>query len=114
MAEPTVIKTYDIGDAVRLYSYDPDADPLEVTGFRDEAGLAIDPTMTTFRLLLPDGTVVTKSTPDAAVVRDGTGRYHWDYQPTVQAGSHKYRAIGTGAVVAAGSWEFYVRPDPTA
>lgn len=83
----------DVGDLYRL-SYDH-----YVNGVLATAGAA------TWTLTLPDATtsVITATTT-------GTGLYRNDY-PTVQAGLHRWRWVGTGANPGAQSGSFYVSPE---
>ncbi len=89
---------YDIGDSVRM----------KATFKSLDTGLVADPTVITFKLKVPDGTVSTKVYGvDGEIVKDSTGVYHWDFT-TLAKGKHHWRVTGTGAVIAAGEGLFTV------
>lgn len=94
---------YDIDDTVQIRTYSAAGE-----GFTDEAGALTDPTTVTLRIREPDGTLTSVTYAGAQVVKDSTGRYHYNFRPD-QAGVHHYRWIGTGAVTAAFEGAFHVR-----
>ena len=63
----------------------------------------VDPTTVTCTVKQPDGTL---STP--AVVKDGVGLYHADFNPT-QSGAHMYQFVGSGLVETNGERTFTVK-----
>ena len=95
---------HDIGDLRRL-----------TVTFTNLAGTAADPTTVTFRLVRPDGTVVTYSTADspATITKSSTGVCYTDYAIAV-SGRHVYLWSGTGAIVTAEQGEFYARRNEAA
>jgi hypothetical protein len=64
------------------------------TTFTDATNAPVDPTAVTVAITLPDGT-----TGGGSATRDSTGKYHYDYTPTL-SGIHQFYFAGTGAVVA--------------
>lgn len=88
--------TYDKGDVAVLSG-----------AFDDASGTATDPTTIVLKYINPAGTVTTLTYP-TGIVKDATGRYHYDL--TLNAsGTWAYRWEGTGAVVAAGEKKLVVR-----
>lgn len=86
------IDAYDIGDTVRL-----------TATFTNESAANADPTTVTVSIRAPDGTV---TTPTAT--QSSTGVYYCDLAVTM-AGVWRYRFAGTGALVAAGEGQLFVR-----
>lgn len=100
---------YPLGQAVRLSAY-----------FENASGVAADPTTVTFSF----GLVVANPPPDPTatvavfgidvnVIKDSTGRYHYDFVPAAP-GVYKTRVVGTGTVAAAATGAFRVIPSPLA
>lgn len=88
--------------------------------FANSAGVATNPTTTTFEI----GRIVVNPPPDptktsavfgvdGAVTNPTTGRFEYAYLPAA-AGNYIGRAVGTGAVEAAMVFTFTVRPNPLA
>lgn len=77
-------------------------------------GVATDPTTVTFKVLNPDGTVLTKAYPaDTEVVHEATGRFHLDV-PTPEVGTYPYRVESTGTPKGAAESSFSVLVSPFA
>lgn len=92
------VAKYDVGDRVRVH-----------VEFRNDEGVAADPTGVTIRQKAPDGTVTSYIAGEAEeVVHLGTGSYYLDIDVDA-AGQWYYRAEGTGAVTAAAEGEFVAR-----
>ena len=90
--------SYDGGDLVRVS-----------LAFTDENGTDADPTTVRGRFRDPDGAITTYLYgTDAELVKDATGRYHFDVSPAT-SGEWRYRGEGTGAVQAAAEGRFSVR-----
>lgn len=91
---------YEVGDLVRI-----------TANFTNEAGAAADPTTVTLlvKLRYVIGSTATTYTYPANIIKDSTGNYHLDFQPTTE-GIWDYRWVGTGSVTAAGENAFNV-PD---
>lgn len=85
--------TYDIGDA-----------PTVTATFSDEDGVLTNPTTVTAKLLAPDGTQT-----DLTPANTGTGIYRAAVPTLTQAGTHRVKFFGTGALVAAEEVAFVVR-----
>jgi hypothetical protein len=84
--------SYDIGDRV-----------VVSVVFYSDATLttAADPTAVTLEYMAPNGTITTLTYGvDGALVKDSTGNYHVNLDPT-QSGVWKYKWQGTGAIVSA-------------
>ena len=93
------MKTYDVGDAIRLSAV-----------FYDEDGAAVDPTTVTLKVkdLVPATTSYVYLT-DAEVIKDRVGHYHADLVITGAGdGYWHFRWEGTGAAVAAVEEKFKV------
>ena len=75
--------------------------------FRNIAGALADPTTVKIRVTTPSGVTTEYDLPP--VVKDSTGKYHYDATIT-EAGKWLYRGIGTGAVEASGNHIFFVEP----
>lgn len=100
---------YEFGQAVRLEG-----------AFENAAGVAADPTTVTFtygvRLVNPPPDPTASDhvyLSDLAVIRDSTGRYHYDFVPSL-AGNYIARVTGTGTVAAVAVSTFRVKPSPFA
>jgi hypothetical protein len=91
--------THDVGDLRHL-----------AVLFTDINGTAADPTTITFRLVRPDGTVVSYAFVDvpATIFKTGTGAYYVEYAIAVP-GRHVYRWTGAGTIETAEQGEFYAR-----
>jgi len=90
---------YTMGDVVRM----------TLTVKSDLAAL-IDPSALTFRLIAPDGPLVTYVyLTNPQLVRDGLGTFHVDYKPTL-AGVFLYRFESTGTGEGAAEGQFEVAP----
>lgn len=64
--------------------------------FTDPAtGAGVSPTSVSFTFARPDGTSSTYTTPNAAIVSDGNGRFHVDVDATL-AGTWSYRFTASG------------------
>ena len=72
-----------------------------------------DPTVVTFKMEKPDGSVQTYVYgTDAQLVKDATGYYHVDWLTALQ-GAHTYRFAGTGTVCpAAAEGQFRTQYSP--
>ena len=90
------IRTYDIGDVVRIYS-----------NFT-QAAVAIDPSTVTMKLVKPDATTQSYTYAGATVIKDSTGNYRVDVAPAFN-GTYKYRWSSTGTGAAAEEGQFQVR-----
>lgn len=72
------------------------------------AGVNTDPTVVTFKIRVPSGTVTTYVYGvDAQLVKSATGVYYVDYTTTA-AGDHAWRMAGTGAAIGAAEQLFTV------
>jgi len=88
---------YDIGDRIRC-----------TVVFQTLLSVDSDPTTITARLRKPDGTkTVYIYLTNAELVKDATGKYHFDVDITA-SGFWYYRFEGKGALVAAGEDSFQV------
>lgn len=85
--------SYNIGTAVMM------------TGTFSVSSTNTDPTEVTLEITHPGGTVDTYSTTD--LTNSGTGVYSKTITPD-EAGYWKYRFAGTGTVIAANSFKFYM------
>jgi hypothetical protein len=66
-------------------------------------GKLADPTTVTFKVEEPDGTLVTKTHPDAAIAHPQAGIFILTYDPPVSGdGTYAYRVEGTGNAQGAG------------
>jgi hypothetical protein len=93
------MKSYDVGDAIRLSAV-----------FYDEDGAPIDPTVITLKVkdLVPATLTYVYGT-DAEVIKDRVGHYHADLTITGSGdGYWWFRWTGTGAAVAAEEEKFHV------
>lgn len=87
--------SYDKGDLVRISA-----------AFKNSALALVDPSVVTFTVNQPDGTVYAKQYGvDTEIIKDSTGNYHIDYY-VIQSGIFSYRFSGAGAVTAAGAGMF--------
>lgn len=100
---------YELGQAVRL-----------TAAFENAAGVPADPTTITFsygvRLVNPPPDPTATNAvylTDLNVIRDSTGRYHYDFVPSLP-GNYVTRVVGTGAVAAVAVGSFRVLPSPFA
>lgn len=90
--------TYEIGDGVHL------------TAAFDVGGQPTDPTVLTFLMHEPDGTITVYTLgTNVQLVRDTAGRFHVDWVCRMR-GQHHYRYVGTGAAPAMKQGWFDVRP----
>lgn len=89
------MNVYDIGDVIRLSVI-----------FQNSNGVDTDPTVTKVDVKTPAGVVTTYEIP--AVVKDATGRFHYDLV-IAESGIYHYRWFGTGTVTAAGQSSFDIR-----
>lgn len=103
------MREYEFGQNVRLSA-----------SFADADGAATDPTTVTFQYGLrsvnppPDPTATSAVFGvDGAVVKDATGRFHFDFVPAT-AGIYTTRVVGTGTVAAAAVGAIRVKPSPFA
>lgn len=96
------MKTYNVGQMVRI------------TGtWKDNTGALIDPQTVAFSILLPDGSLVTKTyLTDNEVAKDSVGIYHMDYT-IVQDGRHWYSALSTGSGASFEETAFHVKKTKT-
>lgn len=92
------MNTYLIGQAVTVSAT-----------FKNDSGVATDPTTVTLKVRTPDGLTTSYTYAAAELARASAGAYSMAYA-TAQAGAHIYRFEGTGVVVAAGEGTFAVRP----
>ena len=92
-----VTSAFDIGDLKTL----------SVT-FTNIAGANTDPTSVTLTIKEPDGTITTKIVESGGVIKDSTGKYHFDFAIT-KAGRHIVNWLGAGTVAEATETEFYAR-----
>lgn len=91
--------TYDIGDVVRVTST-----------FGTTAGVAVNPTRVTYRILKPGGsrtTNYTTSTSDGTVQHQATGSYFMDILTTAEGG-YFVTVTTTGTSVRSGSNSYFV------
>lgn len=100
---------YELGQAVRLSAY-----------FENASGVAADPSTVTFSVGVrsvnppPDPTKTDAVFGvDAAVIKDATGRYHYDFTPSTP-GIYTTRVVGTGTVAAVAVGAIRVKPSPFA
>lgn len=94
------MNTYQVGSLVTL------------SAAFDVAGVATNPTATTFRIREPSGTVTTYLYgSDNELVRDSAGRFHVDWSAT-EAGEHRVHWQGTGAAQGAAFGAFMVEEAP--
>lgn len=72
-------------------------------------GKLADPTGPTFKVEEPSGTLVTKTYPDAAIVKPQVGVFVLTYDPPVSGdGTYAYRVEGTGAAKGAAEGAFRI------
>jgi hypothetical protein len=72
-------------------------------------GVNTDPTVVTFKVKVPSGTITTYVYgTDAQLVKSATGVYYVDYT-TVAEGIHAWRMQGTGAAIGAEEQQFTVK-----
>lgn len=77
--------------------------------FKNASGTLVDPSTVSFKLLKPDGTVVTKVyLTDVELVRDSLGTFHIDVS-VPDWGTWWYRWESTGQGQAAADGRLYVR-----
>lgn len=101
------MNSYPEGTLVRAATYT--GDPTTPTGgFRDQDGNLADPTTITLRYRPGALPITTITSPDARIVKDGTGLYHADLDTTGSPGPWRYEWSGTGAVQAAKVNDFTV------
>jgi hypothetical protein len=85
---------------------------VRVSGeFRNLASVLADPTVVTFQLELPDGTVleyVYGASPDGGLAKSATGQYYIDITAE-DHGMYRYRWHGAGLLMGAVDGRFYVR-----
>lgn len=93
-----MVAAYDLGDTRRLSA-----------NFK-VATVDTDPTMLTFKMREPDGTVTTYvEGTNSELVKVSTGNFRVDW-PIAKVGKHYYRWIGTGAAAEADTGEFEALP----
>ena len=68
-----------------------------------------DPTVVTFEIRPPDGTIQTFTSPNASLINDSAGKWHLDYDVTL-GGHCDWRWSGTGAAQAAIEGSVNVEP----
>lgn len=90
------IDAYDIGDLVELQCT-----------FRNDAGVATNPSTVSLRVKEPDGTTTTYA--QGTLTNGSAGVWTKNVTPD-QSGTWYYRFIGTGAVAQEEEGAFYVRP----
>lgn len=92
---------YDVGQTVRVRGT-----------WSNNAGVAVDPDsgfMTFSYRAGEDGAITTYTWPtDAAIVREGVGKFHIDIPTTVDAVDYYYRWASTGTIRAAKEGVFHV------
>ncbi len=100
---------YPFGQKVRL-----------AASFANTSDVAADPSTVTFQYGLtavnpPPSPTATSAVfgVDGAVVKDSTGRFHYDFLPA-ESGNYTARVVGTGNVAAAQVVQFRVKPSPFA
>lgn len=94
------VNSYQIGDKVTLRA-----------AFK-VAGVGVDPTNVQFKVIKPDGTVITYVYPtNPEVVKESAGNYYLLYVVD-RSGYWLYRIAGTGTNESAAWQQFYVQPDP--
>lgn len=92
-----VMAEYTIGNLIRVSA-----------AFTNSGGSAVDPGQVKAKLKSPLGVITTYTYgTDAALVKDSTGNYHLDVEPTVQ-GVWKYRWEGLTSNKGAGESSFTV------
>jgi hypothetical protein len=69
--------------------------------FRNAAGAEANPTTVTLRYRKPGAATVSVTTPDALIVNDAAGRYHFDLALSNDPGVWEYRWESTGDPTAA-------------
>lgn len=90
---------YDIGDLVRVSA-----------AFKNEAGVATDPTAVSVKIRKPSGAVTTLVYGvGVELVKDSTGNYHTDISIDAK-GIWIHKFIGTGAVQAVEESTFIAKP----
>ena len=93
------IKTYDIGDLIRLRG-----------SFANLDGDSVDPTNVAISYRRETGSITTKTYPDDdEIVRTEAGEFYMDIEVDDDGVWH-YRVAGTGAVISAAERQFNVRP----
>ena len=106
------VNVYDVGDVVRLTNIQGSSDEVPGAGFTNASDAAFDPTRVVVKVRKPDGSEQTyQYLIDASVVRDATGKYHYD-QPINRSREWTYRWVGydsSGNTVAAKENTFLVR-----
>jgi len=91
------MNAYDSGDVVRM-----------TVAFTNQSGTAVDPGAVAVKVKSPLGVKTTYNYPADGVIKDSTGNYHFDIEPTVQ-GVWTYRWEGTIANKGAEENSFQVR-----
>jgi len=89
------MKTYDVGDMVRL-----------TASFTNEQGEPADPDTVVLRIRKGDGSVL--DVDAESIAYDEPGEYHYDVEPD-RAGKWTYSFDGTGTIDQSATGEFYVR-----
>lgn len=99
---------HDLGDLVRVATYDPTTGE---GGFTDMlTGVVMDPDVVNLSIKKPDNTVATYVyNTDPEIEKNATGQYHMDVD-TDQAGQWRYRWWSTGDGQAAQEKVFVVQP----
>jgi len=96
-----VAEIYDIGDVARLSA-----------SFEDSTGALADPATISLLVTQPDGTATTYTYSGAQVIKDSTGRYHYDLSLVAGVGTWEYRWTTTGTPALVIEGYFTVRTDP--
>ena len=112
-----VIAAYDIGDKIRIGCHTgTNLDGTVRDPFRDELGVATDPTAVTLKLRkLPDSTALVYGWPapgaNGVLIKESTGRFYVDYIAVDgDDGRWGWKIFGTGVIVTADEGEFRVVP----
>ena len=94
------LDTYDEGQTIRVSGE-----------FRNLSSVLADPTIVTFQLENPDGTVleyIYQGSPDGGMVKSDTGQYYIDVTAE-DPGLYRYRWHGAGLIMGATDGRFFVR-----
>ncbi len=98
--------THDLGDLVRLSTFDADHPD---DGFMDEnLETLMDPDVVKLNIRSPAGTVTTLTYGTDAIIKDAAGQYHYDMSAD-ESGEWRYRWWSTGNGQAAEERRFMVR-----
>lgn len=94
------MSSFDIGNIIRLS-----------VAFTDTSNAPVDPGVIQLNVRTAGGPVETFTYADNQIMRDGVGRYHYDYTPAVP-GLYYYRFVGSEGATAAADSQFGITASP--